>query len=248
MKNIKAIIVDDEPMARQLLNGMLNTVCPNVEVLELCSNLPEGVKAIRKLKPNLIFLDIEMPGHSGLELLDFFDENEVDFSIIFTTAYNHYAIRAFKLSAIDYLLKPLDEEAIKDAVERYERNVIKKTDFSTLRTNLNQTASKKLAIHTISSVRFVELNQIVYLKADGSYTQIILSNDEKITSSKNLKHFEQILADSTEFVRSHKSYIMNVNFITSYIKTDGGSFILNDTHEIAVSPGKIEEILSKLNF
>jgi len=248
MKNIKAIIVDDEPMARQLLNGMLNTVCPNVEVLELCSNLPEGVKAIRKLKPNLIFLDIEMPGHSGLELLDFFDENEVDFSIIFTTAYNHYAIRAFKLSAIDYLLKPLDEEAIKDAVERYERNVIKKTDFSTLRTNLNQNASKKLAIHTISSVRFVELNQIVYLKADGSYTQITLSNDEKITSSKNLKHFEQILADSTEFMRSHKSYIMNVNFITSYVKTDGGSFILNNTHEISVSPGKIEEILSKLSF
>jgi two-component system LytT family response regulator len=248
MKNIKAIIVDDEPMARQLLNGMLNTVCPNVEVLELCSNLPEGVKAIRKMKPNLIFLDIEMPGHSGLELLDFFDENEVDFSIIFTTAYNHYAIRAFKLSAIDYLLKPLDEEAIKDAVERYERNAIKKTDFSTLRTNLNQNASKKLAIHTISSVRFVELNQIVYLKADGSYTQIILSNDEKITSSKNLKHFEQILADSSEFVRSHKSFIMNVNFITSYVKTDGGSFILNNTHEISVSPGKIEEILSKLSF
>ncbi|MBU3661217.1 MAG: response regulator transcription factor [Flavobacteriales bacterium] len=247
MNTIKAIIIDDEPMARQLLKGMLNTVCSNVEVLELCANLPEGVKAIRKFKPNLIFLDIEMPGHSGLELLEFFDENEVDFSIIFTTAYNHYAIRAFKLSAIDYLLKPLDEESIKDAVNRFERNISKKTDFSTLRSNLNQSSTKKIAIHTISSVRFVKLDEILFFKADGSYTDITLENDEKITSSKNLKYFEYVLNESSDFVRCHKSFIVNVNFITSYIKSDGGSFVVNTIHEVAVSPNRVDEILKKLS-
>jgi len=219
-----------------------------VEVLELCSNLPEGVKAIRKLNPDLIFLDIEMPGHSGLELLDFFDENEVDFSIIFTTAYNHYAIRAFKLSAIDYLLKPLDEELIKDSVHRYERNLIKKTDFSTLRTNLSQSASKKIAIHTVSSVRFIELNQIVFFKADGAYTFITLISDEKITSSKNLKYFEQVLSDYPNFIRSHKSFIVNVNFISNYIKTNGGSFIVDGDYEVSVSPNKVDEILKLLGL
>lgn len=219
-----------------------------MEVLELCSNLPEGVKAIRKLNPDLIFLDIEMPGHSGLELLDFFDENEVDFSIIFTTAYNHYAIRAFKLSAIDYLLKPLDEELIKDSVHRYERNLIKKTDFSTLRTNLSQSASKKIAIHTVSSVRFIELNQIVFFKADGAYTFITLISDEKITSSKNLKYFEQVLSDYPNFIRSHKSFIVNVNFISNYIKTNGGSFIVDGDYEVSVSPNKVDEILKLLGL
>jgi two-component system, LytTR family, response regulator len=247
MKNIKAIIIDDEPMARQLLNGILNAVCPNVEVLEMCANLPEGVKAIRKLKPNLIFLDIEMPGHSGLELLDFFDENEVDFSIIFTTAYNHYAIRAFKLSAIDYLLKPLDEDSIKESVGRFERNHIKKTDFSTLRSNLRQSGSKKLAIHTINAIRFVELDQIVFFKADGSYTQITLLNSENITSSRNLKYFEQVISDNENFVRCHKSYMVNVHFITDYIKSNGGVFIVQGNHEVAVSPSKVDEILKKLS-
>jgi two-component system LytT family response regulator len=246
MKSIKAIIIDDEPMARQLLNGMLHSVCPNVEVLEMCANLPEGVKAIRKLKPNLIFLDIEMPGHSGLELLDFFDENEVDFSIIFTTAYNHYAIRAFKLSAIDYLLKPLDEESIKESVERFERNHIKKTDFSALRSNLQQSGTKKLAIHTIYSIRFVELDQIIFFKADGSYTQITLMNNESIISSRNLKYFEQVISDNENFVRCHKSYMVNVHFITDYIKSKGGTFMVQGNHEVAVSPAKVEEILKKL--
>ena len=189
-----------------------------------------------------------MPGHSGLELLDFFDENEVDFSIIFTTAYNHYAIRAFKLSAIDYLLKPLDEELIKDSVHRYERNLIKKTDFSTLRTNLSQSASKKIAIHTVSSVRFIELNQIVFFKADGAYTFITLISDEKITSSKNLKYFEQVLSDYPNFIRSHKSFIVNVNFISNYIKTNGGSFIVDGDYEVSVSPNKVDEILKLLGL
>jgi two-component system LytT family response regulator len=115
---MKAIIVDDENKARQLLRAMLSDLCPNVEVVADCDDLPNGVKAIKRHSPDLVFLDIEMPGHSGLELLDFFNDDEVNFNIIFTTAYDHYAIQAFKLSAVDYLLKPLSPKDLVEAVER----------------------------------------------------------------------------------------------------------------------------------
>ena len=111
----KAIVIDDEKRARTLLKGMIDELSLGVQVVELCEDLPDGVKAIRKHKPDLIFLDIEMPGHSGLELLDFFDEQEINFSIIFTTAYNQYAVQAFKLSAIDYLLKPIAVNELEDS-------------------------------------------------------------------------------------------------------------------------------------
>ena len=117
---MKAIIIDDEKRARVSLNLLIQEYCPNVEIVAECENLPEGVKAIRKFNPDLVLLDIEMPGHSGLELLDFFDENDINFSIIFTTAYNEYALQAFKFSAIDYLLKPITEEDLSKSIEKYK--------------------------------------------------------------------------------------------------------------------------------
>jgi two-component system, LytTR family, response regulator len=248
MEKIKVIIIDDELMARQLLNGMIAENCENLEVLDLCPNLSEGVKSIRKNKPDLVFLDIEMPIHSGLELLDFFNEDEINFSIIFTTAHNHYAVKAFKLSAIDYLLKPLDPEAIIEAVERYIRTRSQKLDYAVLKSNLNQSSSKKLAVHTINSIRFLELDEIAFLKADGAYTQIILNNEERITSSRNLKNFETVLFDCSHFIRCHKSYIVNVNSISEYIKSDGGSLLINGKHEIGVSPDKTANLLKILSI
>jgi two-component system LytT family response regulator len=161
MNEIRAIIIDDEPLARQLLKGMLVEHCPTVEILDLCSNLAEGVKSIHKNNPDIIFLDIEMTGHSRLELLDIFNPNEINFSIIFTTAYNQYVVKAFKLSAIDYILKPIDSESLINAIERCTANQSKILDFSILKENLsNQNQIKKLVIHTISSILFVELNTI----------------------------------------------------------------------------------------
>lgn len=247
MNKIKAIIVDDELMARNLLNGIIQENCPQIEVLESCANLPDAVKAIRNHRPNLVFLDIEMPGHSGLELLDFFNESEIDFSIIFTTAYNQYAINAFKLSAIDYLLKPLDAEAIVKSVQRFEKSNAKNT-LELLRNNLKPTSVKKLAIHTVSSIDFIILNDITFFKAEGAYTQIIMKNDTKILSSKNMKHFEDILQSNENFIRCHKSYIVNVSAITSYIKTDGGSLIVNNIHEIGISSSKIDQVLTLLSI
>ncbi|MCC6701401.1 MAG: response regulator transcription factor [Fluviicola sp.] len=244
---MKAIIIDDEPMARQLLNGILQQHCPQVEVVDLCPNLPEGVKSIHKNQPDLVFLDIEMPGHSGLELLDFFNDADVNFSIIFTTAYNQYAIKAFKLSAIDYILKPLDAESIIDAVNRFEANRNKGMDFSILKENLSSgSQSKKLAIHTVSSILFLELKEICFLKADGAYTQIHSKDGNKIISSRSLKYFEQTLSDHPNFIRCHKSFIVNVDEITEYVKTDGGSLLVNGKHEVAVSSDKWQEVLEKI--
>lgn len=248
MKTIKAIIIDDEPLARHLLNGMLLEKCPQVEVLDLCSNLAEGVKSIRKLKPDLVFLDIEMPGHSGLELLDFFNEDEVDFSIIFTTAYDQYAVKAFKLSAFDYILKPIDSESIVEVIERYERDADKRSSVTVLKENLMvNNHLKKLAVFTVNSILFIELQQICYMKADGSYTKIYLKDDTKITSSRSLKYFEQTLLDHPNFIRCHKSFIVNISEVTEYIKSDGGHLVVNNKHEVSLSPDKVQSVLGMLS-
>lgn len=143
MSNIKSIIIDDEPKARVLLNAIVEQYCPKVSVEALCNDLPSGIKAIKKYKPDLIFLDIEMPGHSGLELLDFFDEEEVNFGIIFTTAYNEYALQAFKFSAIDYLLKPIQHTQLIEAVERFgrKREQSQSQQLKALQNNLNVSKS-----------------------------------------------------------------------------------------------------------
>lgn len=244
---LKAIIIDDERMARTLLGGMLAEFCGNVELLDSCPDLPSGIKAIRKHKPDIVFLDIEMPGYSGLEILDFFDENEIDFSIIFTTAYNQYALQAFKLSAIDYLLKPIDSAELEKAIERYQKTETKK-NYQVLRDNLNVNAAQKLAVHTINSVKFIETDQILFLKAEGAYTEIMLTNGKVITASKGLKKYEEILKDNRSFFRCHKSYIINLNYVSEHIKSDGGYLRLADHHEVSLSSEKVMELYKLMNW
>lgn len=240
----KAIIIDDEEMARTLLQGMINEFCPNVEVVDLCKDLPCGVKSIRKNQPDIVFLDIEMPGHSGIELLDFFDENEINFSLIFVTAYNRYAIQAFKLSAVDYLLKPIESDDLINAISLFEKQKDKKR-YSILKDNFT-TRSKKIALNSVSSIIFVELNDILFFKADGSYTEVFLNNGKSILASKSLKHFENTLENNPDFYRCHKSYIANINHISEYIKSDGGSLKIGN-HEIGVSQDKVAQLLQKIN-
>ncbi|WP_163409443.1 LytR/AlgR family response regulator transcription factor [Flavobacterium ajazii] len=241
----KAVIIDDEEMARTLLNGMLAEYCKNVEVVDLCKDLPCGVKSIRKNKPDIVFLDIEMPGHSGLELLDFFDESEVDFSIIFVTAYNRYAIQAFKLSAVDYLLKPIETQDLIDAVSLFEKQKEKK-QYNILKENL-ASPSKKIGLNNVSSISFVELDLILFFQADGSYTKVILKDGKTIIASKSLKHFENVLIGNSDFYRCHKSYIVNINHISEYIKSDGGSLRLG-SHEIGISIDKVSILLEKMGL
>jgi two-component system LytT family response regulator len=243
----RAIIIDDEEMARVLLQGILAEYATDIEVVDLCKDLPTGVKSIRKNKPDLVFLDIEMPGHSGLELLDFFDENEVDFSIIFVTAYNRYAIQAFKLSAVDYLLKPIEVEDLLQALELFKKNKGKKIDnLRMLKHNLKQNTSKKVALTTLGSIRFVDSQDILFFQGDGSYTKVFLKNESPLTLSKGLKNFETMLAEMPNFFRCHKSYIVNIHHITDYIKSDGGYLIIDKEHQIGISADKVDALLKML--
>ena len=160
MNTYKAIIIEDEKRAQILLQNLLEKHFPNVSILAVADDLPSGVKAIHKHKPDFIFLDIEMPNFSGLEILDFFNENEVDFSIIFTTAYNHYAIEALKISAIDYLLKPLNKEDIKEALERYEKknNTYNQDSFSSLKSIVSDKKIDKIAVPEGNQLHFIKKN------------------------------------------------------------------------------------------
>lgn len=239
---IKAIIIDDESQARRLLNKLLQQYCAQVQVIDECADLPNGVKSIRKHKPDLVFLDIEMPGHSGLELLDFFDEKDIQFGIIFTTAYNEYAIKAFKLSAVDYLLKPLDKEDLMQAVERFERRY--KNEYQPIMTQ--KPIDAKIAIPIGQSIRFFEVNDIIFLKAENTYTEIHLKNNsQKILVSRTLKNFEDTLVSHNAFYRCHKSYIININYIFDYVKSDGGFLVMYNKIEIPISTDKVENLLSK---
>jgi two-component system LytT family response regulator len=245
----KAIIIDDELRARTLMQGMIETFVTDIEVVALCEDLPNGVKAIHKLKPDLVFLDIEMPGHSGLELLDFFNEDEVNFGIIFTTAYNQYAVKAFKLSAIDYLLKPIEEEELIAAVERFKKQTKKtKVDYSAFKENLNQPTMNKIAVPTGNTIQFIELNTIHYLKASSSYTEIFFTDDTRLVVSRILKNFEEILNEETQFFRCHKSYIVNTKYITGLIKSDGGHLSLLNDVTVPISSDKSVELMNLMKI
>jgi two-component system LytT family response regulator len=244
---ITAIVIDDESRARSLLRDMLLDCCPEVRVLADCPDLPSGVKAIHKFKPQLVFLDIEMPGHSGLELLDFFDADEVGFSVIFTTAYHEYAIQAFKLSAVDYLLKPIGTNDLVAAVALYKRRN-GQSNLPNVSLMAQSSNSAKIAVPSGSAVKFIDKQAIVYLKADSSYTEVMLADGSHVVVSRTLKNFEDALQGDAQFFRCQKSYLVNLHCVTEYKKSDGGTLLLNGKHEVPISPDKVQEFLDKVHF
>ncbi len=239
---IKAIIIEDEIRAQVYVKAVVEKIAPEIEVVAVCDDLPSGVIAIRKHKPNLVFLDIEMPKYNGLEIVNFFGENEINFEIIFTTAYNQYAIQAFKTSALDYLLKPIDSEELKGAINRFKNK--QKLQYNSLQLAKEYfTSEAKIAIPDGNNLQMISINEILFLKADSNYTQVVLTNGKKMITSRLLKNFEDALSQNKQFFRCHKSYIINTKFIESYSKSDGGTMLLNQKHEIPLSPDKSEELL-----
>lgn len=239
MTKIKAIIIDDELRARTLLKNILQDSCPDIEVIDSCEDLPNAVKAIRKMQPDLIFLDIEMPGHSGLELLDFFNDDEITFSIIFTTAYQQYALNAIKMDAFDYILKPIEPEELVRAIDRFKR----KHEQKTAKEPVLSITANKIAIPTSNGIKLINTDSIVYLKADNTYTEIHLNTTEKLIVSRTLKNFEDVLVAFSNFFRSNKSYIVNYNFVSEYVKSDGGYLVMQTKATIPISPDKVSYFL-----
>lgn len=240
------IIIDDELRARTLSKGLIETYCPGFEVIDLCADLPTGVKSIRKHQPDLVLLDIEMPNYSGLELLDFFNQDEVRFSVIFVTAYSEYAIQALRMAAIDYLLKPVEPSDLENAIERFkaQREARTRQNLSGLN-QLNASIPDKIGVPTSNGFRFIEKNDIVFLKADNSYTELKLNNGEQLLLCRILKNFEEIFAGDSNFIRCHKSYIINTKHISEFSRSNGGFLVMSDRTEIPVVQEKLSSVLDK---
>jgi two-component system LytT family response regulator len=247
----KCILIDDEPRARLLLRAIITQYCPALTIMEECADLTNGVKAIKKHRPELVFLDIEMPGHSGLELLEFFTEEEIDFSVIFTTAYNDYAIQAFRFSAIDYLLKPLEHTLLVEAVERFtfQKNRAQAKQLRQLHKNLESGRNwedKKIIVPSGQAYKFLNPMEIYMIKAEGAYSEIYLNDGNKLLASKNLRHFEETLSALPCFFRCHKSYLINLRAVSEYVKSDGGYLKMKGNLQAGISVDKVEEFLSKI--
>jgi two-component system LytT family response regulator len=229
---MKTLIVDDEKNARLALRGILEENFPEIEITGEAFDMPSAVKMIRKLQPELIFLDISMPGYSGLELFKFFDKEDINFKVVFVTAHSEYAINAFELSAVDYILKPIQIPALERAISKVNQNSY--GTIETLQSHYEDGKSKKLALQTGEGIVFLEFDQIIYLKADGSYTHFITDHQPKITVSKRLADFEKLEKMGT-FLRIHRSHIINYNRITKIIKQDGGFVIMDNKEELSIS-------------
>ncbi|WP_312322261.1 response regulator [Soonwooa sp.] len=246
--DINAIIIDDEERARMNLKLLVQEFCPEIKIIAECKSLSAGVKTIRKENPALVFLDIEMPGHSGLELLDFFNESEVNFSIIFVTAYNNYAINAFKLSAIDYLLKPINPQDLQNAVALFQKRKNQTDNLIALKTNLEHSFNNKIAIPVSGKIIFMNIEDILYLKGDGAYTTINKTDRTNLLVSRNLKYFEDFFKDNNSLMRVHRSYIANLSHIGSLGKKDGAYIEFLNGDWIPIANDKLQEILNKVNF
>ena len=244
------IIIDDERKARSLLRNMLADITADLTILADCDDLPSGVKAIKKHRPDIVFLDIEMPGHSGLEILDYFEEEEVNFDLVFTTGYSEYAIQAFKLSAIDYLLKPINPIALKDTIDLiFKKGKQGKTiEYRALQQNLSHNSEpndKCIIVNLSQSTRFIKVRDIIMLHAEGSYTEIFIKGNGKLLASKNLKYFEERLEQIPFFYRSHKSYLVNLKCVLEYNRSDN-AVTLEEKLDALVSSDKSDVFLEKM--
>ena len=218
---MKAIIIDDEAKARRIMQLFLEEYCPTVEVVAAVGSVSEGVKVIQRHAPDVVFLDIEMPGYNGFQLLDFFET--IDFEIVFATAYSEYAIKAFQVSAIDYLLKPIQIDQLIAAVQKVahsrEVNTIQQR-LATLQANMTERRIQRIMLPLADGSLFIDLKDIICLKAEGSYVQFFLADGNKILVSKNLKEYEGQLTTTEGFFRTHRSYLVNGSHVQR-INSDG---------------------------
>lgn len=243
---IKTILIDDEERAINTLTMLLSTYVPEIEIVATCNNVPAGVIAINQHRPNLVFLDIEMPEYNGFELLSFF--RDVDFEIIFVTAYSEYAVRAFEISAIDYILKPVEVDLLLSAMERFQQKKLSNTmqdRLDMLKENITEEEVKRIALPMNDGLVFIELKDIILIEAEGSYARIITSNGSTLVVSKRLKFFEDLLASRALFFRPHRSFIINLNYVKKYVKGES-AIVLDGQHIISLSRERKQEFESRL--
>ena len=239
---IKAIIIDDEQNCVEMLEWLLKTYCPIVTVVAMCNSGEQGIEAIMKHRPDVVFLDIEMPRMNGFDMLEKFEH--LFFEVVFTTAYNKFAIKAFRYSALNYLLKPVDPDDLQTTIKRLEekKSALEKEQLRLLlenMKNLNPTA-QRIALSTGDGLIFVNTADIMYCQAESNYTNVVMSNRNKVLIAKTLKDIDETLSGK-DFFRVHNSYLINMNQIKKFVRGDGGYILMNDDTQITIARSKKEE-------
>jgi two-component system LytT family response regulator len=244
---ITAIIVDDEPYSCEALATMLERYCPEIKVLDLCYSAASAIKSIHELKPQILFLDVEMPYMNGFEMLE--KLSEINFKLIFTTSYDQYAIKAIRFSALDYLLKPVDKDELQKAVQKAmntnEHPLPQQLEVLLHKLNHPKVVVNKIAIPTMEGLQMVLVENIIRCEADRNYTHLFLKNKGNITASRNLKDLEEMLEDYS-FIRVHHSHLINLNEVEKYIRGEGGYLLMSDKSSVDVSRSRKEILLKKL--
>lgn len=249
MNKIKTILVDDEPRGLTSLQKLLQMNCEEVDVISCCSSAAEAAEQISHSHPQLVFLDIAMPEKNGFEFLR--NLPAIDFEIIFVTAHSNYMTQAFHFSAVDYLLKPVDDDLLTEAVKRARKRIDEKTGSQQIETFLHNVQHRsnpqkiKLCIPSLRGFQVVEINEIIYCEASSNYTNFHFTNRASICASKPIHEYEELLEDCN-FVRVHKSFVVNLEHVKEYIRGEGGSVILSNNHEVEVSRRKKDMLMTRM--
>jgi len=242
---IRCILIDDERNALEMMEWLIKTYCPQVEIVDMCTSAQQGIDSINAHKPDVIFLDIEMPRMNGFDMLEQFDK--LFFDVVFCTAYDQFAIKAFKYSALNYLLKPVDPEDLKATIARIEerKSIPSKEQFELLFQNIHQpvkSTPQRIALTTGDGMIFVPTTDIIYCEAESNYTSVVLANGKKVVVSKVLKDIDEALS-GPDFCRVHSSFLINVNRIKKYVRGDGGYLIMDDDTNISISRNRRQEFM-----
>jgi len=248
--NITALIIDDEKKARTLLSTIIREHCPQVTTINEAADLPSGVTYIKEKRPNIVFLDIEMPEYSGLQILEFLDKDVLNFEIVFTTAYSEYAIQAFDVCAIDYLLKPIRPKQVLNSIHKFEKGFKKEQLYQRLQElthSLSHNSFNKIGLPIQDGFQFINIEDIICMQADGMYSKIYLVKETSFLVSKPLKYFEKILKTHPSFLRPHRSHIININYIKQYSKKDGHYIIMDNGITVSLSKTKKEDFVKIIN-
>jgi two-component system LytT family response regulator len=246
---LRSIIVDDEFKSRESLKALIEKFCDNIQIAAVCQNGEEAIKAIDEHKPDVVFLDIQLQRETGFEILE--KLNKIDFEIIFTTAYSEFAIKAFKFSAIDYLLKPIDINDLRTAIEKAQKRIVGSISerMAQLAQNLkgNSFKNSRLAIPATDGLVFINVDEILYCEASGNYTNIHMVDNRKFLVSRTLKEYEDLLEEQ-DFFRIHNSFLINLNSIKKYIRGEGGQVVMSNDKALDVSKMKKKGFLEKIKM
>jgi len=242
---MRAIIIEDIEEVRTGLKRLISDSCPEVEVVGEADTVVAGAKLVKEVNPDLIFLDIELPDGTGFDILDITD---APVHVVFTTASDEYAIRAFKYAAIDYLQKPISREELMSAVVRaHKSGPVEMQQMGILKETLASDAvPERIALHTMDRIHLINVGDIIRCEADGNYTMFYIKNRTALLVAKTLKEYDRLLAGE-KFMRVHQSHLVNVEEIREYVKTDGGYLVMNDGNDVAVSTRKRPEVLRRLD-